>query len=149
MIKTADFVAKKYGNHARAQDAYSLQSQQRSPRPRRRACMRQEIVPSCKMKVTDKATGKTHEQEVMLDRDEGPRPDSTLAGLAALKTVEEGAPSRGERVRSFDGAAAVVLMDADTASRRKCRSSGSSRHAALGGRARGESIAIAPRSEGC
>jgi hypothetical protein len=42
------------------------------------------------MRVTDKATGASHEQEVTLDRDEGPRPDTTLAKLAALKPVYPG-----------------------------------------------------------
>ena len=42
------------------------------------------------MKVTDKATGASHEQEVTLDRDEGPRPDTTLAKLAALEPVYAG-----------------------------------------------------------
>ena len=46
----------------------------------------EEIVPfTTTMKVADKATGATHEQEVTLERDEGPRPDTTLAKLATLE----------------------------------------------------------------
>jgi acetyl-CoA C-acetyltransferase len=71
------------------------------------------------MKVTDKATGTSHEQEVTLDRDEGPRPDTTLAKLAALKPVYPGGTTTaGNASQLSDGAGAVVMMNADLAVRR-------------------------------
>ena len=39
------------------------------------------------MKVTDKATGAVSDKAVTLKQDEGPRADTTLAGLPALKPV--------------------------------------------------------------
>lgn len=71
------------------------------------------------MKVTDKVTEASHEEEVTLDRDEGPRPDTTLARRAALKPVYPGGTTTaGNASQLSDGAAAAVTMDADQAARR-------------------------------
>jgi acetyl-CoA C-acetyltransferase len=71
------------------------------------------------MKVTDKASKQTHMQDVTLDRDEGPRPDTTLAGLAALKPLYPGGTTTaGNASQLSDGAAAVVMMEANLATRR-------------------------------
>ncbi len=54
-----------------------------------------------------------------LDRDEGPRPDTTLAARAALEPVYPGGTTTaGNASQLSDGAAAVVMMDADEACRR-------------------------------
>jgi acetyl-CoA C-acetyltransferase len=120
MNQTADFVAKKYGISREAQDAYVVDSQQRVARATAAGKFAEEIVPfTTKMKVTDKATGASHEQEVTLEGDEGPRPDTTLAGLAALKPVYPGGTTTaGNASQLSDGAAAVVMVDADLAARR-------------------------------
>jgi acetyl-CoA C-acetyltransferase len=147
MNQTADFVAKKYGISREAQDAYVVQSQQRVAAAAAAGKYAEEIVPfTTKMLVTDKATGKTHEQEVTLDRDEGPRPDTTLAGLAALKPVYEGGTTTaGNASQLSDGAGAVVMMDADLASRRGLPILGLFRGMQLAAVAPEEmSIAIAP-----
>src|SRR5499425_2806145 len=84
MNQTADFVSKKYGITREAQDAYVVESQKRVAAATAAGKYAEEIVPfSTTMKITDKVTQATHEGEVTLDRDEGPRPDTTLAGLAA------------------------------------------------------------------
>jgi acetyl-CoA C-acetyltransferase len=68
------------------------------------------------MKVVDKATSASSLVEVTLDRDEGPRPDTTLEGLARLKpVVEDGVHTAGTSSQISDGAAALLLMDADRA----------------------------------
>src|SRR5215469_3428562 len=73
MNQTADFVAKKYGISREAQDAYAVQSQARVAAAAAAGKFAEEIVPfTTVMKVTDKATGVIHEQEVTLDQDEGP-----------------------------------------------------------------------------
>jgi acetyl-CoA C-acetyltransferase len=70
--------------------------------------------------VTDKATKRSHMQEVTLDHDEGPRPGTTLAGLAALKPVYPGGTTTaGNASQLSDGAAAAVMIDADLAVRAK------------------------------
>jgi acetyl-CoA C-acetyltransferase len=120
MIQTADFVSKKYGISRQAQDEYSTMSQKRVAAAAAAGKYAEEIVPfKTVMKVTDKATGQTSDKEVVLDHDEGPRPDTTVEKLAALKTVNEGGYiTAGNSSQLSDGAAAVVLMDADLASRR-------------------------------
>jgi acetyl-CoA C-acetyltransferase len=120
MNETADFVAKKYGISREAQDEYVVRSQQRVAAAAAAGKFAEEIVPfTTKMNVIDKATGATHEQEVTLDRDEGPRPDTTLAGLAALKPVYPGGTTTaGNASQLSDGAGAVLMMNADLAARR-------------------------------
>src|SRR3984957_19032757 len=120
MNQTADFVAKKYGIGREAQDAYVVESQKRVAAATAAGKFAEEIVPlTTKMKVTDKASGATHEQEVTLDHDEGPRPGTTLEGLAALKPVYPGGTTTaGNASQLSDGAAAVVMMEAGEAARR-------------------------------
>ena len=98
------------------------------------------------MQVTDKATQATHAQEVTLDRDEGPRPDTTLEKLAALKPVYPGGTTTaGNASQLSDGAAAVVMMEAGQAARRGLAILGLFRGMQLAAVAPEEmSIAIAP-----
>jgi acetyl-CoA C-acetyltransferase len=120
MNQTADFVAKKYGITREAQDAYVVRSQQRVAAAAAAGKFAEEIVPiTTTMKVVDKATKATTEHQVTLDRDEGPRPDTTAEGLAALKPVFPGGTiTAGNASQLSDGAGAVVMMNADEASRR-------------------------------
>src|ERR1700728_992089 len=88
MNQTADFVAKKYDISREKLDTYVVESQKRVAAAIAAGKFAAEIVPfKTTMKVTDKATKQSRMQEVVLDKDEGPRPDTTLAGLAALKPV--------------------------------------------------------------
>lgn len=120
MNQTADYVARKYGITREAQDEYALRSQQRVAAANARGVFAEEIVPfKTTMNVTDKATNETKQVEVTLDKDEGPRPDSTLEALAKLKPVApDGFITAGNASQLSDGAAAVVLMDADLATKR-------------------------------
>jgi acetyl-CoA C-acetyltransferase len=120
MNQTADFVAKKYSISREAQDTYVVDSQKRVAAAIAAGKFAQEIVPlKTTMKVTDKATKESHTQDVTLDHDEGPRPETTFAGLAALKPIYPGGTTTaGNASQLSDGAAAVVMMDADLAARR-------------------------------
>jgi acetyl-CoA C-acetyltransferase len=120
MNQTADFVAEKYGITREAQDAYVVESQKRVAAAAQAGKYAAEILPfATTMKVTDKATGETQMKEVVLDHDEGPRPDTTLEGLAALKPVAPGGTvTAGNASQLSDGAGAVVMMDADLAAQR-------------------------------
>jgi acetyl-CoA C-acetyltransferase len=120
MIETADFVAKKYGISREAQDSYVVESQKRVAAALAAGKFTAEIVPfTTTMKVTDKASKESHAEEVTLDHDEGPRSDTTLTGLAALKPVNPGGTTTpGNASQLSDAAAAVVMMDADLAARR-------------------------------
>ncbi len=145
MNQTADFVAKKYGISREAQDAYVVRSQERVAAAVAAGKFAEEIVPfTTTMKVADKET--YHEQEVTLDRDEGPRPGTTLAALAKLQPVYPGGTTTaGNASQLSDGAAAVVLVDADVAARRALPILGLFRGMQLAAVAPEEmSIAIAP-----
>lgn len=120
MNQTADLVAQRYGITREALDAYVVGSQQRVAAASAAGKYAEEIVPfTTTMKVFDKATGETRMEQVTLDRDEGPRPDTTLEGLAKLKPVfEGGTTTAGNASQLSDGAAALVMMDADVAAKR-------------------------------
>jgi acetyl-CoA C-acetyltransferase len=147
MNQTADFVAAKYGITREAQDTYVVRSQQRVAAARAAGKYADEIVPfTTTMKVTDKDTKATSEQQVTLDHDEGPRPDTTFEGLAKLKPVYPGGTTTaGNASQLSDGAAALVMMDADAAARRGLPILGLFRGMQLAAVAPEEmSIAIAP-----
>jgi acetyl-CoA C-acetyltransferase len=120
MNETADFVSKKYGIGREALDAYVVGSQQRVEAARAAGKFAAEITPiKTVMKVTDRATGESRNEDVTLDHDEGPRAETTLEGLAKLKPVfPGGTTTAGNASQLSDGAAAAVMMDADLAARR-------------------------------
>ncbi len=147
MNQTADFVAKKYNIAREALDAYVVESQKRVEAARAAGRFAAEIVPfATKMKVTDKATKEERMVDVILDHDEGPRPDTALEKLAALKPVfEGGTTTAGNASQLSDGAAAVVMVAADVAARRNLPILGLFRGMQLAAVAPEEmSIAIAP-----
>ena len=120
MNQTADYVAQKYGFTREALDTYVVGSQKRVAAAVAAGKFAEEIVPfTTVMQLTDKATQQSVEKEVVLDRDEGPRPDTTLEGLAKLPPVYPGGTTTaGNASQLSDGAGAVVMMDADAAARR-------------------------------
>jgi len=121
MIDTAEVVAERYGISREAQDAYGLESQKRTAAAMQGGRFDDEIVPiSTTMVVTDKATGETSTRAVTVDRDEGPRPETTAEGLAGLKPVrgEDKTITAGNASQLSDGASAAVLMDSKLAEQR-------------------------------
>lgn len=123
MLKTAEFVASKYGISRIAQDEFALLSQQRVATAQREGRFLEEIVPvSSLMRVQDKESGALTILPITLDRDEGARPETTLEGLAKLKPVIEGGTiTAGNASQLSDGASACVLMDGAVAARRGIR----------------------------
>jgi acetyl-CoA C-acetyltransferase len=121
MLDTAEVVAERYGVGREVQDAYALASQQRTAAAQEAGRFDDEIVPLPSVKlVTDRESGETHEEEVMLARDEGNRPDTTLAGLAGLRPVvgDDKTVTAGNASQLSDGASACVVMEASEAGRR-------------------------------
>ncbi|CAN7192594.1 acetyl-CoA C-acyltransferase [Phenylobacterium sp. LjRoot225] len=120
MIETADIVARRYGVSREAQDAYSVESQQRTAAAQAAGRLDQEIAPIRVVKnVVDKTGAVTGQEELTLAQDEGNRPDTTLEALARLKPVRDGGfVTAGNASQLSDGASVCVLMDADEAVRR-------------------------------
>lgn len=136
MLDTAEVVANRYGVSRSAQDEYALQSQLRTARAQEAGLFGDEIIPVEATKIiTDKTTGRTHEETVKLELDECNRPATTAEGLAALppvlgtgKTVTAGNASQ-----LSDGAAVLVVMEAAEASRRNLHPLGAMRGFAVAG----------------
>jgi acetyl-CoA C-acetyltransferase len=126
MIETAEIVAERYQVTRDAQDEYALQSQQRTAAAQAAGRVDQEIAPlPAIMRVENRETGEISDVPVTLAKDEGNRPSTTLAGLAALKpvfrdgqTVKEGRfITAGNASQLSDGASASLLMEAKEAER--------------------------------
>jgi acetyl-CoA C-acetyltransferase len=142
MLETAEIVADRYGVSREAQDAYALQSQQRTAKGQAAGIFDDEIAPiTTVMTVVDKATGATSERDVTLSKDEGNRPETTLEDLAKLKPVFKdgqrlnvgGYITAGNASQLSDGAAACVLMEASEAERRGLKPLGAYRGVAVAG----------------
>jgi acetyl-CoA C-acetyltransferase len=120
MLDTAEVVTKRYGISREQQDDFGLQSQQRTAAAQEAGAFDDEIVPVTATKgVMDKETKEISFHEVTLEKDEGNRPETTLAGLAGLKTVfEDGNITAGNASQLSDGASAVVVMDGKLAEKR-------------------------------
>jgi acetyl-CoA C-acetyltransferase len=120
MLHTAEVVAERYSVGRDVQDAYSLQSQRRTAAAQDAGRFDHEIVAVKATKVTrNKETGEETREDVVLERDEGNRPETTLEGLMSLSPVfDRGTITAGNASQLSDGASACVVMDADLASRR-------------------------------
>jgi acetyl-CoA C-acetyltransferase len=142
MIETAEIVAERYQVTRDAQDEYALSSQQRTAAAQAARRLDREIVPlPTTMRVDNRETGETTFVPVTLDKDEGNRPSTTLAALAALKPVfrdgqrvKEGRfITAGNASQLSDGASASLLMEAKEAERRGVEPLGAYRGMAVTG----------------
>jgi acetyl-CoA C-acetyltransferase len=136
MLETAQNVADRYGISRDAQDAYALMSQQRTEAAQTAGRFDEEIVPltcSKELPQTDAADSR-HETTTLL-KDEGNRPDTTAAGLAALEPVTGpgGSITAGNASQLSDGASACVVMERGLAAARGLRPLGSFRGFAIAG----------------
>ncbi|MET0390478.1 MAG: acetyl-CoA C-acyltransferase [Polyangiales bacterium] len=114
MIDTAEVVTKRYGISREAQDEYSLESQRRTAAAQEAGRLDAELAPFKSTKANvDKNTKAVTYEEVTLTRDEGNRPDTTLAGLQSLKAVRGDGYSvtAGNASQLSDGASASVLVE--------------------------------------
>jgi len=109
---TAEKVAQQWKVSREAQDAFALQSHQRALAAQAAGQFADEITP---IKVTDRgfnaATGETTAKTRTVSLDEGARPDTSLEGLAKLRTVfaARGSVTAGNSSQTSDGAGALIL----------------------------------------
>jgi len=120
MIDTAEVVARRYEVSREAQDEYALQSQQRTAAAQEAGRFDDEIVPMSSNKgVMNKETGEITFEDVVLEKDEGNRPSTTLEGLQGLPPVREnGCITAGNASQLSDGASATLVMEASVAAKR-------------------------------
>jgi acetyl-CoA C-acetyltransferase len=138
MLETAEIVAQRYGISREAQDAFSLESQQRCAAAQRDGRFEQEIVSiTAQQKFVDKQTEAVTYRSVTLSQDEGNRPETKLDDLRRLKPVMADRPgacvTAGNASQLSDGAAALVLMEASEAARRGLKPLGAYRGMSVAG----------------
>ncbi len=111
MPETAENVAEKFGISREDQDAFALRSQQRAAAAMERGRLAKEIAP-----VT---IPQRRGDPVVVDRDEHPRPDTTLEKLAKLPTPfrANGTVTAGNASGVNDGAAALLVASGEAVKR--------------------------------
>ncbi|MBM4406915.1 MAG: acetyl-CoA C-acetyltransferase [Chloroflexi bacterium] len=104
MGNSAEAIAAKHGIPREAQDAFALRSQQRAVAATREGVFSGEIVP---------VEVKRRKETVLLDRDEGPRADTSASSLAALRPAFPPGQTvtAGNASQISDGAASVVVLE--------------------------------------
>ena len=136
MIDTADIVAHRYGISREDQDAFSLQSQQRTAAAQQAWVFADEIVPcATRMMEKNKETGEVTYREVTATHDNCNRASTTLEGLAKLEPVKGPGQfiTAGNASQLSDGSSACVLMEAKEAERRGLQPLGAFRGFAVAG----------------
>jgi acetyl-CoA acyltransferase len=114
---TAERVAERYKVSREDQDQFALTSQQNAVRALERNAFADQLVPIPLQKVRWEGTKKIV-TEVVFDRDELPRAETTLEGLAKLRPAFKpngGTVTAGNASPYSDGAAAVVVMNREKA----------------------------------
>jgi acetyl-CoA acyltransferase len=112
MGNTAENVARQFGVSREQQDAFALASHQKAVAAWTRGDFAAEVLP-VKTRVFDGEVWR----DLTVDRDEGPRADTSLEKLAALKPAFDptGSVTAGNSSPLNDGAAAVVLTSVEKA----------------------------------
>jgi acetyl-CoA C-acetyltransferase len=107
MIQTADNVAAEWGLTREELDEFSVKSQAKAAAAQANGRFKDEIVP---VEVKQK------KQVVVVDTDEGPRPGTTMEGLAKLKAINPGGVTTAGNASGInDGAACVIVMSEEKA----------------------------------
>jgi acetyl-CoA C-acetyltransferase len=111
MLQTAENVAKRYQISRERQDEYGTQSHLRAAAAQAAGKFDDEIVSiTTTMGVADKASGRLLTKEVVLSTDEGIRGDTTLEGVAKIRSAMPGGViSAGNASQLSDGASMQIL----------------------------------------
>ncbi len=102
MGETGENVAERYGIGREAQDAYALRSHQRAVAAAESGRFAEEIVP---------IEARRGRETVLVETDEGPRPDASLEAMSKLRPVfrEGGTVTAGNASTLNDGAACTLI----------------------------------------
>ncbi|MDD0810517.1 acetyl-CoA C-acyltransferase [Curvibacter sp. RS43] len=117
---TAEKVAQQWKVSREAQDEFALQSHLKALKAQQAGEFTAEITP---IEVTERrpdlATGEVSLKTRTVSLDEGARPDTTLEGLAKLKTVfaARGSVTAGNSSQTSDGAGALILASGNAVKR--------------------------------
>ena len=109
---TAEKVAQQWKVSREMQDAFALESHLRAIKAQKAGEFTDEITP---IEIVERspnlATGEVVEKRRTVNLDEGPRPDTSLEGLAKLKPVfaARGSVTAGNSSQTSDGAGALIV----------------------------------------
>ncbi|MDT6962516.1 acetyl-CoA C-acyltransferase [Cupriavidus sp. SZY C1] len=110
---TAEKVATQWQVSREDQDAFSLASHQKAIAAQQAGEFQNEITPiEVVEKFPDLATGQVGVKTRTVALDEGPRPDTSVEGLAKLRAVfaNKGSVTAGNSSQTSDGAGALILV---------------------------------------
>lgn len=109
---TAEKVSEEWKVSREDQDAFALASHQKALAAQAAGEFKDEITPyEIVADLPDLASGSIRQKKILVEHDEGPRPDTSLEGLAGLRTVFRagGTVTAGNSSQMSDGAGAVLL----------------------------------------
>lgn len=117
MGHTAERVADQYKVSRIDQDRFAFESHQKALKAQAEGKFTDQILPIRYEAASVENGNRRVTRTISLDRDEGPRADTTLEALAKLKPVfrKDGTVTAGNASQVSDGAAALLLMNIDKA----------------------------------
>ena len=109
---TAEAVANQYNISREDQDAFAYESHQKALAAQKNGTFTDQIVPIDIEEVYVDDNGKKTTRTYTVDRDEGPRADTSLEALAKLRPVfaNNGSVTAGNSSQTSDGAAVLLMM---------------------------------------
>ena len=112
---TAEAVANQYNISREDQDAFAYESHQKALAAQKNGTFTDQIVPIDIEEVYVDDNGKKAIRTYTVDRDEGPRADTSLEALAKLRPVfaNNGSVTAGNSSQTSDGAAVLLMMTED------------------------------------
>lgn len=109
---TAEAVANEYNISREDQDIFSYQSHQKALKAQTSGSFDQQIVPIQIEETYLDKSGKKAKRSYTVDRDEGPRADTSIEALSKLRPVfaQKGSVTAGNSSQMSDGAAVLMLV---------------------------------------
>ena len=118
---TAEAVAKQYKISREDQDAFAYASHQKALKAQKSGVFDDQIVPITIEETYINDNGKKATRTYTVDRDEGPRANTSLEALAKLRPVfaNNGSVTAGNSSQTSDGAAVLLMMTEDMVNKHK------------------------------
>lgn len=118
---TAEAVANQYKISREDQDAFAYASHQKALKAQKSGAFDDQIVPITIEETFINDNGKKETRTYTVDRDEGPRANTSLEALAKLRPVfaNNGSVTAGNSSQTSDGAAVLLMMTEDMVKKNK------------------------------
>ena len=118
---TAEAVANQFNISREDQDAFAYASHQKALKAQKDGAFDNQIVPISIEEIYIDDNGKKATRNYTVDRDEGPRADTSLEALAKLRPVfaNNGSVTAGNSSQTSDGAAVLLMMTEEMVNKHK------------------------------